>query len=178
MVTDSSHVPDELPLTALREWRAHARRQQDQLYEQIREFGKSFDQTLVTLAAGAIAGSVAFADRLTPDGRNFLIAAWVCLAAALLSVLLSFQAAVANLDRHYQAGAVEEAKVLQMELIVLGNRHEEIQDILDDVGELLTKIRKPSFAAALLPWLNYLAIALLMSGVISLLIAVSLVRAA
>jgi len=58
--------------------------------EMLKEAAKSFDQTLITLSAGAIALSVTY---VTPgkEVRHFLTASWCGFAVALFITLISFK---------------------------------------------------------------------------------------
>jgi hypothetical protein len=58
-----------------------------------REAARSFDQTLITLSAGALALSVTFVQQLTTKPalwRGVLMTAWLCFGFALVSILISF----------------------------------------------------------------------------------------
>jgi hypothetical protein len=170
--------PDERDgqwVSLLRDYRSYLQRQQAQLYEQVREFGKGFDQTLVTLAAGAIAGSVTFVEKVTSQGFFFLTVAWICLGASLLCILLSFQAAVVSLNKLYHAGATEELDTIRAEIAIIGKCHGDLEKLLAE-KKTLAQHDKSSFASVVLHWMNGSAIALLMGGVIALLFAVTNLR--
>jgi hypothetical protein len=54
---------------------------------------RSFDQTMITLSAGALGLSLTFIQQLATkpaQWRAFLTAGWVCFGIALFSILLSF----------------------------------------------------------------------------------------
>jgi divalent metal cation (Fe/Co/Zn/Cd) transporter len=58
-----------------------------------RDAARSFDQTMITLAAGALGLSLTFVQQLATkpaEWRAFLSAAWVCFGFALVSILISF----------------------------------------------------------------------------------------
>lgn len=59
-----------------------------------RDAARAFHQAMITLAAGAVVASVAFAKDLATPPRHdvgFLIASWVFFAISLLAVLMAFQ---------------------------------------------------------------------------------------
>src|SRR5205823_684170 len=58
--------------------------------DMLKGYTKSFDQTFITLAAGAIALSVTYV-RAAPSDRSLLIGSWVSFALALVMTLLSFK---------------------------------------------------------------------------------------
>lgn len=58
-----------------------------------RDAARSFDQTMITLAAGALGLSLTFVQQLATkpaEWRASLSAAWVCFGFALVSILISF----------------------------------------------------------------------------------------
>jgi uncharacterized membrane protein len=58
-----------------------------------RDAARSFDQTMITLAAGALGLSLTFVQQLATKPatwRASLSAAWVCFGFALVSILISF----------------------------------------------------------------------------------------
>jgi hypothetical protein len=64
-------------------------RQRELAIQQLHDASKSFDQTLITLSAGAIGLSVSY---LRPSSMSeLLVGAWVAFAVALAAALFSFQ---------------------------------------------------------------------------------------
>jgi lysylphosphatidylglycerol synthetase-like protein (DUF2156 family) len=63
------------------------------LIEAKREAARSFDQTMITLSAGALGLSLTFIQQLATkpaQWRALLSAAWVCFGFALVAILVSF----------------------------------------------------------------------------------------
>jgi heme/copper-type cytochrome/quinol oxidase subunit 2 len=63
------------------------------LIEAKREAARSFDQTMITLSAGALGLSLTFVQQLATkpaQWRALLSLAWVCFGVALVAILVSF----------------------------------------------------------------------------------------
>ncbi|MGH8525794.1 MAG: hypothetical protein ACREXY_16795 [Gammaproteobacteria bacterium] len=66
----------------------------DLLYRLHHQASQDFDKTLLTIATGALALSVAFVDKIASppiEGAGWIIAAWILFAGSILNVLASFQ---------------------------------------------------------------------------------------
>src|SRR5438094_8679598 len=59
-----------------------------------REQAKSYDQTILTYSAGAIALSITFLEKVVrnPDVKSWLYTSWILFALAMMSTLYSFLA--------------------------------------------------------------------------------------
>lgn len=58
-----------------------------------RDAARSFDQTMITLSAGALGLSLTFVQQLATkpaEWRAFLSVAWICFGFALVAILISF----------------------------------------------------------------------------------------
>lgn len=78
--------------TVDKEWKRNLLEERTTLIDINREAARSFDQTMITLSAGALGLSLTFVRYIAPEPVStiFLIISWICLILSMLSILISF----------------------------------------------------------------------------------------
>jgi hypothetical protein len=114
-----------------------------------------------------------FLEKVTQQGRQFLIAGWVCLTVALLAILITYQAATRILSAQYQNTYAEENRVRQMQIALTQHDHKQIRDLATGLSSF-----DPATSGKGLRWIELGAIGALVAGVIFLLVAAAQFNAA
>ena len=82
-----------------------------ELIDAKREGARSFDKTILTLAAGAFGLSFAYMDKVVPDPRTWtlyiLVGSWIFFCISLLSILTSFSTSQDACERQIEILAEE-----------------------------------------------------------------------
>ncbi len=136
--------------------------------EMLRDAGKSFDQTLITLSAGAVAISVTY---LRPVGypTRVLVLAWACFGAALCIALLSFKLVqlpfIRDVDRLSRAIKRSERGLSQASL---GDVPAAVEAFAESEAEVVLATSARRWRIVVL-WLNAAAVAAFILGVTALL---------
>ena len=143
-------------------------RQLDLATEMLRDAGKSFDQTLITLAAGAVVLSVTY---MRPAGRppQSLVIAWISFGTALCLALLSFKLVQLPLFRDLKRFSLAIRRTERgLSQATLGNMDEAKASFVPTYSEQCLE-RSVRRWRVILGALNVVAVAAFAAGVISLL---------
>jgi hypothetical protein len=158
--------PEELEVIRLR-LEAYGQAFRGSAAEEMAHYVRLFYQLMVTLAAGAIAGSATFFDRLPTSGRFVMGGAWLMLAFCLLAVLMSYYS-IAEQNRKFVAGI--DATLLSMQRLEMMVARGEPLPATDDLPGMDSLKEAIEFDSRISK-LNKAAIGLLIAGVVLLLSA-------